>query len=186
MKSVPENLFLKTCSAVSSEHGVPPSPPWIPFGGCCRLAVAATQGSISAGPDGKCPGCCSVTGRCSWQVPVSSWHYLHVNCLAPFISLKHPTSSFAFSWKWYLRWGLWQFWWITQFSCVSPSFLCGSMVKNLPINAGATGDVCLISGLGRHPGEGNGNRLQYSCLDNSMGRGPRRSLWGHKESAMTE
>ena len=33
------------------------------------------------------------------------------------------------------------------------------------------GELCLIPGLGRSPGEGNGNLLQYSCLDNSMYRG---------------
>ena len=34
-----------------------------------------------------------------------------------------------------------------------------------------TGDLALISGLGRPPGEGNDNPLQYSCLENSMDRG---------------
>ena len=33
------------------------------------------------------------------------------------------------------------------------------------------GDPSLIPGLGRSPGEGNGNQLQYSCLENSMDRG---------------
>ena len=33
------------------------------------------------------------------------------------------------------------------------------------------GDLGLIPGLGRSPGEGNGYPLQYSCLENSMGRG---------------
>ena len=33
------------------------------------------------------------------------------------------------------------------------------------------GDVVSISGLGRYPGEGNGNLLQYSCLENPMNRG---------------
>ena len=33
------------------------------------------------------------------------------------------------------------------------------------------GDLCSIPGLGRSPGEGNGNPLQYSCLENSMDRG---------------
>ena len=45
------------------------------------------------------------------------------------------------------------------------------MVKNLPANAGATGDVGLIPGSGRSPGEGNGNLLQNSCLENPMDRG---------------
>ena len=44
------------------------------------------------------------------------------------------------------------------------------VVKNLPTNAGNTGEVGLIPGLGRCPGEGNGNPLQYSCLENSMDR----------------
>ena len=50
----------------------------------------------------------------------------------------------------------------------SPCFLDGSVVKNLPANAG---DAGLIPGLGRSPGGGNGNLLQYSCLGNLMDRG---------------
>ena len=42
------------------------------------------------------------------------------------------------------------------------------MEKNLPVNAGDTGDEGLIPGLGRSPGGGNGNLLRYSCLGNSM------------------
>ena len=42
------------------------------------------------------------------------------------------------------------------------------MVKNLPANAR---DLGLIPGSGRLLGEGNGNPLQYSCLENPMGRG---------------
>ena len=45
------------------------------------------------------------------------------------------------------------------------------MVKNLPANAEDTRDVGLIPGLGRSPGVGNGNPLQYSCLENPMDRG---------------
>ena len=45
------------------------------------------------------------------------------------------------------------------------------VVKNLPDNAGAAGDVSLIPQLGRSPGRGNGNSLQYSCLQNPMDRG---------------
>ena len=44
----------------------------------------------------------------------------------------------------------------------------GSVVKNPPVNAGDTG---LIPGLGKSPGVGNGNPLQYSCLRNPMDRG---------------
>ena len=44
----------------------------------------------------------------------------------------------------------------------------GIVVKNLPANAGGTGDASLILGLGRSPAGGNGNPLQYSCLENPM------------------
>ena len=37
-------------------------------------------------------------------------------------------------------------------------------------------DPGLIPGFGRSPGEGNGNPLQYSCLENSMGRGARQTI----------
>ena len=45
------------------------------------------------------------------------------------------------------------------------------MVKNLPGNAGDTGEVGLIPGLGRSPGGGNGNLFQHPCLGNPMDRG---------------
>ena len=60
------------------------------------------------------------------------------------------------------------------------------MCHLLPANAG---DEVSISGLGRLPGEGNDNSLQYSCLENPMDRGAwldTVSPWGHKESDTTE
>ena len=45
------------------------------------------------------------------------------------------------------------------------------VVKNLPSNAGDVRDMGSIPGLGRSPGGGNGNPLQYSCLENPMDRG---------------
>ena len=44
-------------------------------------------------------------------------------------------------------------------------------IKNLPANAGDAGDTGSIPMLGRSPGVGNGNPLQYSCLENSMDGG---------------
>ena len=52
------------------------------------------------------------------------------------------------------------------------------MVENLPANAGDAGDTGLIPGSGRFPEVGNGNPLQYSCLENSMDRGAWRAI-GH-------
>ena len=50
----------------------------------------------------------------------------------------------------------------------SGGFPGGSAKKNSPANIGDTG---LIPGLTRSPGEGNGNPLQYSCLQNPMDSG---------------
>ena len=47
----------------------------------------------------------------------------------------------------------------------------GSVVKNLPANAGDARDADSVPGSVRSPGLGIGNLLQYSCLENSMGRG---------------
>ena len=57
----------------------------------------------------------------------------------------------------------------------------GSDSKESAYNSGDPGS---IPGLGRSPGERNGNPLQYSCLENFMDRGY--SPWGYKESDMTE
>ena len=52
----------------------------------------------------------------------------------------------------------------------------GDSVKNLPANAGDTGDIGSIPGFGRSPGRGHSNPPQYSCLGNPMDREPVR-LW---------
>ena len=51
---------------------------------------------------------------------------------------------------------------------VHKGFPCSSVSKESACNAG---DLCSIPGLRRSPGEGNGNPLQYSCLENSIDRG---------------
>ena len=56
----------------------------------------------------------------------------------------------------------------------------GSVVKNPPANAG---DMGLIPGPGGSPGEGNGNPLQYSCLEKPMDRGTR---WAIVDGVMKE
>jgi len=62
------------------------------------------------------------------------------------------------------------------------------VVKNPPANARDIKDVGSIPGVGRSPGGGHGNSLQYPCLENTHGQ---RSLvdyspWGCKESDRTE
>ena len=79
----------------------------------------------------------------------------------------------------YSPWGHKSWTWFREASLVA------QMVKESACNAG---DLGSIPGLGRSPGEGHGNPLQYSCLENPHGQ---RSLvgyspWGHKELDMTE
>ena len=70
---------------------------------------------------------------------------------------------------------------INAFWSTSTSFLLGKinyraslvaqLIKNPPANAGDSKEAGLTPGSGRSPGEGNGNPLQYSCLENPMSRG---------------
>ena len=57
-----------------------------------------------------------------------------------------------------------------------PSGSMGKEGKESTCSAGNTGDAGSIPGLGRSPGEGNGNTLQYSCLENPMDKGAYRSI----------
>ena len=135
-----------------------------------------------------------------WSLPV--WHL--------FFGGPWTKSSFHI-WKWFknqkndiscqvkIRWDPHVSVWIKSFvgiwprssSCIFGYFSfshlgCpgGSVVKNLRDNAGDAGDMGSIPGLRRSPGRGNGNPLQYSCLENPMclrilvGYSP----WGHRES----
>ena len=53
---------------------------------------------------------------------------------------------------------------------VQMGYPAGSVVKNLSANVGDEGDMGWIPGSGRSPRVGNGNLLQYSCLENSLDR----------------
>ena len=69
--------------------------------------------------------------------------------------------------KLYLPWPFW------NYSCYKPTWASqlALVVKKLPANAGTIGVTGSITGLRRSHGGGNGNPLQYSCLENSMDRG---------------
>ena len=56
-------------------------------------------------------------------------------------------------------------------SKLNEGFPGGTVVKNLPANAGDAKDVGSMPESGRFPGKGNGNPLQYSCLGKPMDRG---------------
>ena len=68
---------------------------------------------------------------------------------------------------------LFMFWFLGCEVCGILGLTGDSVVKNPPAKAG---DVGLTPGLGRSPGGGNGNPLQYSCLENPMDRGAWRSM----------
>ena len=77
---------------------------------------------------------------------------------------------------------------LTPFLILSGASQVALVIKNLPANAGDIRDMGSIPWWGRSPGEGNGNLLQYSCLEYPMDRG---AWWaivhgGLKESDMTE
>ena len=63
---------------------------------------------------------------------------------------------------------------------LSSGFPSHPVARNLPDKAG---DVDLIPGLGRSPGKGNGNPLQYSCLESSMDKG---AWWATVHTDTTE
>ena len=58
--------------------------------------------------------------------------------------------------------------------------------KNLPANAEDVRDVSSIPGLGRSLGEGHGNPLQYSCLENPMDRGALQATVGRVAKSKTQ
>ena len=60
------------------------------------------------------------------------------------------------------------------------------MVKNLPTNEGDIRDAGWIPGLGRSPGGGHGNPLQYSCLKNPLDRGAWRATVRRVTKNMSE
>ena len=64
---------------------------------------------------------------------------------------------------------------ITELCPLTGASQVALVVKKPPANAGDVRDESLIPGLGRSPGEGNGNPLQYYCMENPMGRGARRA-----------
>ena len=73
-------------------------------------------------------------------------------------------------------------WWATQsmqFQGVGASEVA-LVVKNLPASAEDVRDTGLVPGLGRSPGEGHDNPLQYSCLENPYGQRSPAGIMGSK------
>jgi len=93
---------------------------------------------------------------CWWTPGVfSPFGYCKLHCHTNICLSK----GFPFLWVYTQRWNSW----------VASQLVL--VVKNLPANAGELGDVDFSPGSGRSHGEGHGNPLQYSCLENPMDRG---------------
>ena len=71
----------------------------------------------------------------------------------------------------YSTWDLLSLWWHAGSLLAACASQVALVVKNEPANARDIRDAGSITGLGRSPGEGYGNSLQYSCLKNPMERG---------------
>ena len=84
--------------------------------------------------------------------------FTFVGCLLVPKTIQAPSHRFTSFFQWLSGECYW----------VSP---VAQLVKNLPTSAGDARDVGSIPGSGRSPGEGNGNLLQYSCLENSVDGG---------------
>ena len=108
-----------------------------------------------------------------WALPLTTLPHSLLNSTRKSSLQLLPNRSFSIQWEshFFLIEVYWCPWWLSS--------------KESTCNAG---DPRLIPGLGRFPEEGNGNPLQYSCLENPMDRGAYwwASPWGHKDSDMTE
>ena len=95
--------------------------------------------------------------------------------------------NWLFSWPY--RHFCWSIFWVKNYgpALTYMGFPGGSAEKESTFSAADLGDVGLIAGLGRSSREGNGNPLQYSCLENSMDRGAWYTIvYGVAESGTTE
>ena len=90
----------------------------------------------------------------------------HAHWVGDAIQPSHPLSSPSPSFNHSQHQGLFK-WVICLYVCIIHGFSGGSVVKNLPVNAG---DTSSVPDPGTSWGEGNGNLLQYSCLGNPMDR----------------
>ena len=112
---------------------------------------------------------------------LSRWEMMVVQTIVVTIKVKKSKQSPEISKKWKLPQLDNMAFWLG--SVHSLSFPGGTGVKNLPASGGDARDASSVPGLGRSPGGGSDNPLQYSCLENSMDRGTwRATLYGVTKS----
>ena len=103
-----------------------------------------------------------------WMASPTWWAWVWVNSGSWWWTGRPGVLRFMGSQRVRCNWATELNWWHSRTSQVA------LVVKNLPTNAGDLGDTDSIPRLGRHPEEGHGSPLQYSCLENPMNRG---TLW---------
>ena len=121
------------------------------------------------------------------------YHNIDLSFLEYFSKCKHTVCTFlglaSFAWHDTFEIHSFQLLPFLFLSSTSLGFPGGLADKEQPASAGDARDLGLIPGWGRCPGVGNGNPLQYSCLEKSMNRErslARYSPVGHRESDTTE
>ena len=150
---------------------------------CHKNRVGAFGGSTNSTAPSRC---CSLR-VCEVSIPLQSWDqyprislslYLYHSSQASRVTdTSNSNSSHALE-RCPPNFAKWHFMFPNLHSTLAP--LVAQMVKNLPCNVG---DLGLIPGFGKSPGEGDGYPLQYSCLENPMDRGAwRATVYGVTES----
>ena len=111
--------------------------------------------------------CCSVTNLC----PTLCDAWTAVQASPSFTVSQSLLKRMSVEWVMSFQPSHTQLLWDTAHIIIIMGLLGGTVLKNLPADAGDARDAGLIPELGRLPGEGNDNPLQYPCLENSMDRG---------------
>ena len=101
-----------------------------------------------------------VSPNCLWDLILNQYFVLQADR-----KTKHKVDSTVFSIKWKILIPI-----NISKLCIYMGSPGGSSGKEFATNAGDVRDIGLIPGSGRSPEEGNGNPLQYSCLENPMDR----------------
>ena len=129
------------------------------YGYCCCCSVAKSCLTLCNPMDCSTQGSAVLQslGVCSNSCPLSWWCYL---------TISSPVTLFSFCFQSFSASGS-----FPMSQLLSLGLPGGASGKKTRLPVQETGDAGLNPGLGRSPGEGSGNPLQYSCLENSTDRG---------------
>ena len=159
---------------------------WMPVCMDCTVIWPLGQKILSIPPDLRCWWkiySCGLPG--GWKKPRLMTHVLSFKSLLILRKLSFGISIYLYIYMWiFIHEYIYSFSDSQDLYTSKLGFPGGSDGKESACNEGDLGST---PGSGRSPGEGNGNPLQYSCLENPMDRGTcRHSPCGRKESDMTK